>query len=463
MVRVPAAAWRSVYFGSEKSVLRTKRLSRLNGVSFLKNEKKNKMSFPYVDQVLSSGMPDFGPAASFQFGDPALDRGLRSRRGSRASRRSLMIAAKEHDRTWMWILGISLTIAVVAIVVYLVFAARRRKRDREELAAREAQGNNRDQGGAYDQSDVLRAREAAFAEAQRRRVTFAGDTAQGQAQQRQQPFGGQGGMMGGVVGATGVTGFAGDASSRSAVPRVIGDFSHQAPVLLQSGEQQNRTARGQYGGDMIDARYDSPSGGTGTGQRNSGGFGGEQAPPRPVPSAAGNAALDGDPLGGFDYYGGSGGAGFGVGGSPMQFVSLGDDTQHKLDATNGVALHGDDPLSPPKPASAQAATASAVREIPDMKSWERMCENEKFKGMLMVYSDNCGHCVDLKPKYEEAARVVSQIMPFYRMNAQAAMPMLQRLGVQGVPWVSAFRGDSFSAYNGDRSLNDIIQFARMSA
>jgi hypothetical protein len=397
-----------------------------------------------------------------------MDRALRRSRGSRASRRSLLDAAKEHDRTWMWILGISLSLAVLAIIIYLVFAARRKRRDREELE-QQRQNNNGGGGGgmggqqdAYDQQAELRAREAAFMQAQQqRRVTFAQDASQQVSSQR------QGQMGGGMVGATGVTGFGGDASTRSAVPRVLGDFSHQAPVVLQNANQQDRMAYG--GGD--DSRYDAPASGKnlGGGNRNSGGYGDEQAPPRPTPSAAGNSAmaapsLDGDPIGGFDYYGGSGGAGFGVGASPMQFVSLGDDTQHKLDSSRGVALNGDDALSPPKAASASAASSSSsIREIPDMKTWERMCENEKFKGVLMIYSDNCSHCVDLKPRFEEASRAVSQIIPFYRMNSQAAMPMLMRLGIQGVPWLGAFRGDSFSPYQGDRSTNDIIQFARVSA
>jgi thiol-disulfide isomerase/thioredoxin len=410
-------------------------------------------SFSYVDQVLGSGMPDFPP--SFEFGDPALDRGITGRRGSRGSRKSYEAAAKAYDRTWLWVLGVSLSLAVIVIIIYVVISKRRKAKneEREAAQARQAQdprnggGDGGDNGAAsYEARRAAWERQQqAMAAQQQRQVRFADDASS---------------AVGSMRGATGVTGYGGNASQRSAVPRVIGDFSNQAPVVLQNGDNQNRSNNGKYGGDgivaetargadMLQSRYNP-----------------QQAPPQqqrtqaPPPAAA----SDGDPLGGMGFYGGSGGAGMGVGASPMQFVSLGDDTQQQLNASLGASLN-DDGMTPQNASSGGAApsVSSAVREIADMATWEKFCGQERFKGVLMVYSDNCGHCVTLKPVYEEAARALSNVMPFYRMNSQAAMPMLQRLGVQGVPFVAAFRGDSFSQYQGNRTLNDLVQWARVSA
>ena len=277
-----------------------------------------------------------------------------------------------------------------------------------------------------------------------------------------------------MIGAMGVTGSGQwPAASRSAVPRVIGDFSHDAPVMLQNGEQQNRSPgvmlNTNIGGNE---RYDPPgenSGGGGGGGGRRGG-GGDVSRPAQSTSSNGRAAdLGGDPMSGFDYYGGSGGSGMGVGASPMQFVTLGNDTQRGLNASLGASLNDNDSENGGggggggQNSQQQAAQSAAVREISDMSVWEKMTNHDKFKGVLMVYSDNCGHCVTTKPEFEAAARQLSSVVPFYRMNSQAAMPMLQRLGIQGVPWLAAFRGDSYSAYDGDRSANAIVQWARMSA
>ena len=107
-----------------------------------------------------------------------------------------------------------------------------------------------------------------------------------------------------------------------------------------------------------------------------------------------------------------------------------------------------------------SSSGGGVQEIESGKSWKHFQQNITKDCVLMLYSDNCGHCQTMKPAYAQAAKSVP-MTPFYRLNIGKAMELAQEYHLSGVPWVARFSPNgNYVEYKGDRSANSLMEFAR---
>lgn len=83
--------------------------------------------------------------------------------------------------------------------------------------------------------------------------------------------------------------------------------------------------------------------------------------------------------------------------------------------------------------------------------------------MVMFWGVNCGHCVKMKPAWAEAARVLHNRIKL--VDCESQDPSIgQFQGIRGYPTVRLYpQGldhlDNFIEYQGDRSVQSLVQFA----
>lgn len=71
----------------------------------------------------------------------------------------------------------------------------------------------------------------------------------------------------------------------------------------------------------------------------------------------------------------------------------------------------------------------------------------------------CGHCKNLHPEWERAAREMKgKPIHIARVDATAQQALGQRFKVEGFPTIKVFKNGTPEDYNGGRSASDIIQF-----
>ena len=81
--------------------------------------------------------------------------------------------------------------------------------------------------------------------------------------------------------------------------------------------------------------------------------------------------------------------------------------------------------------------------------------------MMMFYAPWCGHCKNLKPKYEQAARNNSNpLIKFARINCDEHKSTCGNYGVQGYPTLKVFLpGGKVEDYNGGRDESSLLSIA----
>jgi protein disulfide-isomerase A6 len=81
--------------------------------------------------------------------------------------------------------------------------------------------------------------------------------------------------------------------------------------------------------------------------------------------------------------------------------------------------------------------------------------------MVMFYAPWCGHCKNLKPKYEQAARNNSNpSIKFARINCDEHKTVCGNYGVQGYPTLKMFMpGGKVEDYNGGRDESSLLSIA----
>lgn len=84
--------------------------------------------------------------------------------------------------------------------------------------------------------------------------------------------------------------------------------------------------------------------------------------------------------------------------------------------------------------------------------------NSEGLAMVEFFASWCGHCKQLAPEYEKAAKALKGIVSFVAVEDQATM---QAYGVQGFPTLKWFGENKKSAedYNGARTAKGLVDFA----
>jgi protein disulfide-isomerase A6 len=102
-------------------------------------------------------------------------------------------------------------------------------------------------------------------------------------------------------------------------------------------------------------------------------------------------------------------------------------------------------------------SGGSVLEVSDA-DFSRITSASKEVYMVMFYAPWCGHCKNLKPKYESAARNNSNSqIKFARINCDDNRTTCGQYGVQGYPTLKVFLpGGKVEDYNGGRDESSMM-------
>jgi protein disulfide-isomerase A6 len=91
----------------------------------------------------------------------------------------------------------------------------------------------------------------------------------------------------------------------------------------------------------------------------------------------------------------------------------------------------------------------------------------KYPGIVVVefYAPWCGHCKQLAPEYEKAARLLHGVVKVVAVDATQHESLAQKYQVQGFPTIKVFGADKKKPvdYNGQRTADDIVSGAMKAA
>ncbi|VDP82075.1 unnamed protein product [Echinostoma caproni] len=109
---------------------------------------------------------------------------------------------------------------------------------------------------------------------------------------------------------------------------------------------------------------------------------------------------------------------------------------------------------------------SAVIELTD-NTFDEKVLNSKEPWLVEFYAPWCGHCKNLKPHWESAARKLKGVMNLAAVDATTQTRLAQLFGIQGFPTIKYFPPNSSANdavdYTGGRSTDDIVQWAEEKA
>jgi protein disulfide-isomerase A6 len=81
--------------------------------------------------------------------------------------------------------------------------------------------------------------------------------------------------------------------------------------------------------------------------------------------------------------------------------------------------------------------------------------------MVEFYSNGCGHCKNLEPHWDKAARILKGVVKLGAVDVDANPQLSGEYQVQGIPTIKYF-GDkkkNHADYNGGRTADDIINYS----
>jgi thioredoxin-like negative regulator of GroEL len=89
--------------------------------------------------------------------------------------------------------------------------------------------------------------------------------------------------------------------------------------------------------------------------------------------------------------------------------------------------------------------------------YEHFIKNYYKPYLLIFTSDTCGNCQQFKPTLQQIAS--KKICPIIELNSNTANSLFMKYDIKYVPHItSAVSGKLTKEYNGDRSIDSIIQF-----
>lgn len=79
--------------------------------------------------------------------------------------------------------------------------------------------------------------------------------------------------------------------------------------------------------------------------------------------------------------------------------------------------------------------------------------------MYWFYSKTCGHCTRMEPAWEKFAAMCPAYIDVQKINTAENQQMAQDYGVNGVPYVVKEEAGRRDVYEGDRTAQDLYNFA----
>ncbi|KAJ9472944.1 Protein disulfide-isomerase [Diplonema papillatum] len=95
-------------------------------------------------------------------------------------------------------------------------------------------------------------------------------------------------------------------------------------------------------------------------------------------------------------------------------------------------------------------------------NWNEVVEQEPLI-LVEFYAPWCGHCKQLTPKYEEAAKILAKEDPPIRLakvDATVEKIYSGKAGVSGFPTLKLYRNGIMSDYRGERETDSIVQYMK---
>ncbi|KAF2754138.1 thioredoxin-domain-containing protein [Pseudovirgaria hyperparasitica] len=108
--------------------------------------------------------------------------------------------------------------------------------------------------------------------------------------------------------------------------------------------------------------------------------------------------------------------------------------------------------------------SSPVLQLENAKAYDRLIAQSNYTSIVEFYAPWCGHCQNLKPAYEKAAKNLAGLAKVAAMNCdeEANKPFCGQMGVQGFPTLKIVRPGKKAGrptvedYQGPRSAKGIV-------
>lgn len=79
--------------------------------------------------------------------------------------------------------------------------------------------------------------------------------------------------------------------------------------------------------------------------------------------------------------------------------------------------------------------------------------------ILWFFSETCGHCTRMEPAWREFAKKCPAYIELKKINTAENQQMAREYGVSGVPYIVKVIGVTKTVYEGNRSAQDLYDFA----
>ena len=115
--------------------------------------------------------------------------------------------------------------------------------------------------------------------------------------------------------------------------------------------------------------------------------------------------------------------------------------------------------------AALALSASADSEHVVVGTDANWAETVAAHDLVLVefYAPWCGHCKQLTPKYEEAAKILSELekpIPLVKVDGTEEKVNTGKAGVSGYPTMKVYRKGEMSDYDGARETDGIVSYMK---
>jgi hypothetical protein len=126
-----------------------------------------------------------------------------------------------------------------------------------------------------------------------------------------------------------------------------------------------------------------------------------------------------------------------------------------MDNGNGISMS---PINDQQAMGQQGGAAPPVAAPQDIDAsvFERI-ERGEIDAVIMWYTDSCGACHQLKPRYAHAAAAVPDVL-FAQFGEAHAAPYWERCKIQGVPALQLWVQGKPITYDGNQSVQSIAEF-----